>query len=80
MGGVRSPVVIGICMVVAIVISFIFFYLFGMSLNIISLSGLILAEGMMIDNAIIVTENITQYRDMGYSVDDACNRGTNCPQ
>lgn len=77
MGGVRSPVVIGICMVVAIVISFIFFYLFGMSLNIISLSGLILAEGMMIDNAIIVTENITQYRDMGYSVDDACNRGTN---
>lgn len=77
MGGVRSPVVIGICMVVAIVISFIFFYLFGMSLNIISLSGLILAEGMMIDNAIIVTENITQYRDMGYSVDDACIRGTN---
>lgn len=77
MGGVRSPVVIGICMVVAIVISFIFFYLFGMSLNIISLSGLILAEGMMIDNAIIVTENIAQYRDIGYSVDDACNRGTN---
>ena len=77
MGGVRSPVVIGICMVVAIVISFIFFYLFGMSLNIISLSGLILAEGMMIDNAIIVTENITQYRDMGYNVDDACIRGTN---
>ena len=76
MGGVRSPVVIGICMVVAIVISFIFFYLFGMSLNIISLSGLILAEGMMIDNAIIVTENITQYRDMSYSVDEACARGT----
>ena len=76
MGGVRSPVVIGICMVVAIVISFIFFYLFGMSLNIISLSGLILAEGMMIDNAIIVTENITQYRDMGFSVDEACARGT----
>lgn len=77
MGGVRSPVVIGICMVVAIVISFIFFYLFGMSLNIISLSGLILAEGMMIDNAIIVTENITQYRDLDYSVDEACIRGTN---
>ena len=76
MGGVRSPVVIGVCMVVAIVISFIFFYLFGMSLNIISLSGLILAEGMMIDNAIIVTENITQYRDMSYSVDEACARGT----
>lgn len=77
MGGVRSPIVIGICMVVAIIISFIFFYLCGMSLNIISLSGLILAEGMMIDNAIIVTENITQYRDAGHSIDDACTRGTN---
>ena len=77
MGGVRSPIVIGICMVVAIIISFIFFYLCGMSLNIISLSGLILAEGMMIDNAIIVTENITQYRDAGHSIDDACIRGTN---
>ena len=77
MGGVRSPIVIGVCMVVAIIISFIFFYLFGMSLNIISLSGLILAEGMMIDNAIIVTENITQYRDKGYALDEACARGTN---
>lgn len=77
MSGVRSPIVIGICMVVAIIISFIFFYLCGMSLNIISLSGLILAEGMMIDNAIIVTENITQYRDAGHSIDDACMRGTN---
>ncbi len=77
MGGVRSPLVIGVCMVVALVISFIFFYLFGMSLNIISLSGLILAEGMMIDNAIIVTENITQYRDKGYTLEDACAQGTN---
>lgn len=77
MGGVRSPIVIGVCMVVAIVISFIFFYLFGMSLNIISLSGLILAEGMMVDNAIIVTENITQYRDKGYALEEACARGTN---
>lgn len=77
MGGVRSPIIIGVCMVVAIVISFIFFYLFGMSLNIISLSGLILAEGMMIDNAIIVTDNINQYRDKGYALEEACARGTN---
>ena len=76
MGGVRSPLVIGVCMVVALVISFIFFYLFGMSLNIISLSGLILAEGMMIDNAIIVTENISQYREKGCTVEEACQLGT----
>lgn len=76
MGGVRSPLVIGVCMVVSLVISFIFFYLFDKSLNIISLSGLILAQGMMIDNAIIVTENITQYRDKGCALDEACRLGT----
>jgi len=36
-----------------------------MSLNIISLSGLILALGMMIDSSIIVTENISQYLENG---------------
>ena len=47
-----------------------------MSLNIISLSGLILALGMMIDSSIIVTENISQYRERGYSLRRACVTGT----
>lgn len=76
MKGIRSPLVIGASMVVALIICFIFFFLCDMSLNIISLSGLILAEGMMIDNAIIVTENIEQYRDKGYSTLEACSLGT----
>jgi multidrug efflux pump subunit AcrB len=76
LGDVKSPFVIGLSMVVSIVISFLFFYLFHMSLNIISLSGLILALGMMIDSSIIVTENISQYRAMGYSLEDSCDKGT----
>ena len=63
-------------MVVSIVISFVFFYLCNMSLNIISLAGLILALGMMIDSSIIVTENISQYRERGYSLRRACVTGT----
>ena len=63
-------------MTVSIVICFLFFYLFKMSLNIISLSGLILALGMMIDSSIIVTENISQYRERGYSLRRACVTGT----
>ena len=43
LGDVKSPLVIGLSMVVSIVISFVFFYLCNMSLNIISLAGLILA-------------------------------------
>ena len=76
LGDVKSPAVIGLSMVVSLVVSFLFFYLFNMSLNIISLSGLILALGMMIDSSIIVTENITQYRARGDSLEEACSKGT----
>ena len=76
LGDVKSPLVIGLSMVVSIVISFVFFYLCNMSLNIISLAGLILALGMMIDSSIIVTENISQYRERGYSLRRACVTGT----
>lgn len=76
LGDVKSPAVIGLSMIVSIVISLLFFYLFHMSLNIISMSGLILALGMMIDSSIIVTENIAQYRAKGYDLDEACALGT----
>lgn len=76
LGDMKSPLVIGLSMVVSIVISFVFFYLCNMSLNIISLAGLILALGMMIDSSIIVTENISQYRERGYSLRRACITGT----
>ena len=76
LGDVRSPMVIGISMVVSIVITFFFFYCCKVSLNVISLSGLILAVGMMIDSSIIVTENISQYRERGWSLKRACAAGT----
>ncbi|MCE2617495.1 efflux RND transporter permease subunit [Phocaeicola oris] len=76
LGDVRSPLIIGISMIVSIVITFFLFYIFKVSLNVISLSGLILAVGMMIDSSIIVTENISQYREKGYTLKRACDRGT----
>ena len=76
LGDVRSPIIIGISMITSIVITFFFFYFCKVSLNVISLSGLILAVGMMIDSSIIVTENISQYREKGYSLKRACASGT----
>ena len=76
MGDMKLSLIIGSSMVVSIVICAIFFYVFGRSLNIISLAGLITALGMMIDNSIIVTDNITRYREEGLSVDHACSKGT----
>ena len=75
LGDVRSPLLIGISMITSIVITFFLFYLCHISLNVISLSGLILAVGMMIDSAIIVTENISQYREKGYSLKRSCANG-----
>ena len=57
----RSPWLIGLSIPVSLVISILFFHIVGLSINIISLSGLILGVGMMIDNSIIVIDNITQY-------------------
>lgn len=74
---VRMPLIIALSLAVSLIISMLAFFLFHLSLNIISISGLILSVGMMIDSAIIVTDNITQYRTTGMSLEDACVRGTN---
>ena len=72
----RLPVIIGLTVVVAVVMTFLLFYLFHVSINIVSLAGLILAVGMMIDNAVIVAENITQHRQRGASLERSCIAGT----
>lgn len=77
MKDIKSPVVICFSIFVSIVISLLFFYLFNISFNVVSLTGLILALGMMIDNSIIVTDNITQYRKKNYTLDESCVKGTN---
>jgi multidrug efflux pump subunit AcrB len=74
---VKSPLIIAISIPVSLIISVLFMYLFGLSINIISLSGLILGVGMMIDNAIIVIDNITQKLEAGENLINACVKGTN---
>lgn len=73
----RSPWLIGFSIPVSLVISLLFFYIMQLSMNIISLSGLILGVGMMIDNSIIVIDNITQRMKRGESLVQACIHGTN---
>jgi multidrug efflux pump subunit AcrB len=72
----KSPLIIGFSIPATLVISLLFFYLTGLSINIISLAGLILGIGMMIDNSIVVIENITQWIDRGLSLPEACVKGT----
>jgi multidrug efflux pump subunit AcrB len=76
MKDIKLPILIGFSLLVSIVVSMLFFKIANLSINIMSLSGLILAAGNMMDNSIVVTDNITQYRDNNYSIDEACVKGT----
>ncbi len=73
----KLPVLITLSLMVSVMVSLLFFSLMHLSVNIISLAGLILAVGNMMDNSIVVTENISHYRENGLTVDDACVAGTN---
>lgn len=55
----RSPVLVILTMPVALIFSMLCFYDIGLTLNIISLSGLLLGVGMMTDNTVILVDNIT---------------------
>ena len=77
MRSARSSFIIGLSIIVGVILTFLLFYLFNVSINIISMAGLILAVGMMIDNSVIVTENITQFRHRGNGLMNACVKGTN---
>ena len=74
---VKSPLIIAVSIPVSLIVSLLLMYVFGLSINIISLSGLILGVGMMIDNAIIVIDNITQKLEIGLNLHEACAEGTN---
>ncbi|MBR5856856.1 MAG: efflux RND transporter permease subunit, partial [Bacteroidales bacterium] len=73
----RSPLLITITIPLSLVVSLLAMYLVGITINIISLSGLILGLGMMVDNSIIVIDNITQRRERGDDLTTAIVKGTN---
>ncbi len=58
LGNIKTSMVIGITMPVSIITTFIGMYFSGMSLNVVSLGGLSLGVGMLVDNAVVVIENI----------------------
>ncbi len=59
-GGWRIPLLVIISMPLSLIFTILCFYVTGISLNVISLSGLILGIGMIVDNSIIVIDNIRQ--------------------
>lgn len=63
LGSIKTSLVIGITMPVSVITTFIGMYFTGMTLNIVSLGGLALGVGMLVDNAVVVIENIFRRRN-----------------
>ncbi|HEY7481012.1 MAG TPA: efflux RND transporter permease subunit [Gemmatimonadales bacterium] len=72
----RSTVITGLALPVSVLASFIAVWAFGFTLNTMSLMGLSLAIGILIDDAIVVRENIVRHIEMGKDHYEASREGT----
>lgn len=72
----RSTIITGLALPVSVLAAFIAIYAFGFTLNTMSLLGLSLAIGILIDDAIVVRENIVRHVEMGQDHVTASRKGT----
>lgn len=75
--GFRSSLFVSIAIPLSMLIAFIIVQFMGYTLNMIVLFSLILALGMMVDNAIVLVENIYRHREEGYGAFEAALKGAN---
>ncbi len=76
LGDSRATTIVGIAIPVSVIGTFLLMYLNGVSLNIMSLGGIALAVGMLVDNSIVVLENIVRKKEQGEGVAEAAVNGT----
>lgn len=72
----KTSVIIAITMPLSVLAALICLYIMGITLNMVSLGGLAVGIGMLVDNSIVVIESISKHRDSGKSAFDAAVDGT----
>ena len=74
----RGTLIVAVTIPVSVLVTFVMMDAFEISLNIMSLGGIALAVGMLMDNAIVALENIARHREAapGMPLSDAVQRGT----
>jgi hydrophobic/amphiphilic exporter-1 (mainly G- bacteria), HAE1 family len=72
----RSTLIIGVSIPISVVTAFVPMFFRDLSLNIMSLGGLALGVGMLVDNSIVVLESVFRCREEGDGLVDAADRGT----
>jgi len=73
---IRSTLVISTAIPVSVIITFFLMFSSNVTLNIISLGGLALGIGMLVDNSIVVLESIQRYKEQGSDLFQASLKGT----
>jgi len=71
----RATAIIGLAIPISVIVGFAPLYLWGVSLNLMSLGGLALGVGMLVDNAVVVLESIQRYREEGLDVRESAAQG-----
>jgi hydrophobic/amphiphilic exporter-1 (mainly G- bacteria), HAE1 family len=71
----KSTTIIGLSIPLSVIATFFLMFASDISLNIMSLGGLALGVGMLVDNSIVVLESVQRYRDQGYKALEAAVRG-----
>jgi hydrophobe/amphiphile efflux-1 (HAE1) family protein len=71
LGDVRRTLIIGLSIPLAILITFVIMALGNLTLNIMTLGGLAVGVGMLVDNTIVMLENMTRHQKMGEASDEA---------
>jgi hydrophobe/amphiphile efflux-1 (HAE1) family protein len=75
LNSIRATLVIGLSIPIALISTFALMYFTGQTLNVLTLGGLALGIGMMVDSSIVILENIYSYRKQGYSLKEAAVKG-----
>ncbi len=77
LGRWRATFIIVLTIPISLIVSFIYLFITGNSINVISLTSLSIAIGMVVDDAIVVLENITRHIERGSSPREAAIYATN---
>ncbi len=73
---VRATLIVGVSIPISLLFAIVLIYFSGITLNIVSLGGLALGIGMLVDNSIVVMENIFRMKKLGHSNREAAIQGT----
>lgn len=73
----RVAVVTAVCIPISFLGTLLYFHMMGISLNLLSMLGLIIVAGMLVDGAIVVTDNTVRLMEDGGDPDDSAIEGTN---